>query len=200
MNNNVDKDLSTKEKILGVTLKIIKDQGVDGVTIRKIAKEAEINVALVNYHFGTKDNLINEALKIVIKDIQKLFCILDEVDIEPKKRLKKFLLSYVIAAGENISIIKKAMLDSDKLFQSQMDIITFINEMGIGKIKGLIKEITKVEDEKQLNFTVFQLVGAVFFPIIALPVIEKGGPVKHKVNEDIEGYIDTLINNFFNSY
>lgn len=47
----------TKEKILDATLHLIKSEGIDSVTIRKIASEAGTNVALINYYFGSKENL-----------------------------------------------------------------------------------------------------------------------------------------------
>lgn len=198
--NNKEKELSTRDTILKITLNIIKKEGIESITIRKIAKEANINVALINYHFGSKDNLINEALKILIKDMEQLFNTLENDEIEPKKKLKLFLLGYVEILGENTSIIKKAMADTDKLFQSQLELLKFVNQMGFGKIKHLIKQITKIEDDKFLTFTMFQLVGSIFFPMMALPLVEKGGPIEYKFSDDIEGYIDILIDNFFKEY
>ncbi|MED2485085.1 TetR/AcrR family transcriptional regulator, partial [Bacillus thuringiensis] len=45
-----NENVSTKEKILNTTLELIKKEGFEKVTIRKIAKLLDINIALVNYH------------------------------------------------------------------------------------------------------------------------------------------------------
>ena len=53
----------TKQKILKATLKILESEGIQKLTVRKIAAEAGVNVAAVNYHFGSKDQVVFEALQ-----------------------------------------------------------------------------------------------------------------------------------------
>lgn len=50
----------TKTKILAVSNQLFAKQGFDGVSIRDIAQEAEVNVASINYHFKNKLNLFHE--------------------------------------------------------------------------------------------------------------------------------------------
>lgn len=189
--------LSTKDKILYTTLKILKKEGIENITTRKVAKEAKVNIALINYHFGSKDNLINEAIKIIMLELQKLLDTLDKKEIEPKKRLKLFLSEYVEIAGENSSIIRKGISDYGRLFQSQIEMVTFIKQMGLGKIKSVIKEITDIEDEKKLNHTTLQLIGSIFFPVVVVPVLGQEWSIESSGRENVDEYIDTLINNMF---
>lgn len=54
---------NTKKKIIDSTLKLLEDfDNPEDITIRKIAETAEIGVGLINYHFGSRDKLINEAI------------------------------------------------------------------------------------------------------------------------------------------
>ena len=46
--------VGTKSLILQATLSLLETQGLQKVTVRKIAAHAGVNVAAVNYHFGTK--------------------------------------------------------------------------------------------------------------------------------------------------
>ena len=55
-------DQSTKEKILKIARVLFADNGFDGTSIRDIAKAAEVNVASVNYHFSSKENLFLEII------------------------------------------------------------------------------------------------------------------------------------------
>lgn len=47
----------TKSRILEVAEELFAQQGYDGTPIRMIADQAQVNIAAVNYHFGSKSNL-----------------------------------------------------------------------------------------------------------------------------------------------
>jgi len=48
----------TREKILTAARELFEEKGFDFTTVRDIAAKAEVNVALINYHFGSKDLLL----------------------------------------------------------------------------------------------------------------------------------------------
>lgn len=48
----------TKSRILDVAEELFGDQGLDRVSIRDITDAAKVNIAAVNYHFGSKEELI----------------------------------------------------------------------------------------------------------------------------------------------
>ncbi|MBS1486896.1 MAG: TetR/AcrR family transcriptional regulator [Bacteroidetes bacterium] len=48
----------TKGKILSAAQELFEEKGLDGASVRDIAHKANVNVALINYHFGSKDALI----------------------------------------------------------------------------------------------------------------------------------------------
>ena len=48
----------TKERILAAAAKLFDAQGFDGTTVRQIAKEADVNLALISYHFKGKKGLL----------------------------------------------------------------------------------------------------------------------------------------------
>ncbi|MGH1364137.1 MAG: TetR/AcrR family transcriptional regulator [Calditrichia bacterium] len=49
---------STREKLLQVAEKLIAQNGIGKTSLRQIVKEAGANIAAVNYHFGSKDDLM----------------------------------------------------------------------------------------------------------------------------------------------
>jgi AcrR family transcriptional regulator len=59
---------STKERLLAATIELLERDGWDSVTVRKIGAEAGVNIALVNYHFGSKTNLKLAALEAALQD------------------------------------------------------------------------------------------------------------------------------------
>lgn len=46
-----------KTRILDAAERLFAEHGYDGVTLRRIAKQATVDVALTSYHFGSKDGL-----------------------------------------------------------------------------------------------------------------------------------------------
>jgi AcrR family transcriptional regulator len=50
--------LETKDRILNVAEQLFGDEGVDRVSIRDVTEKAGVNVAAINYHFGSKEELI----------------------------------------------------------------------------------------------------------------------------------------------
>ncbi len=55
-------DEDTRERILNVAGAEFAAKGFQNTTIRGICRQAEVNVAAVNYHFGDKERLYAEAL------------------------------------------------------------------------------------------------------------------------------------------
>ncbi|MBT8044397.1 MAG: TetR family transcriptional regulator [Verrucomicrobiae bacterium] len=51
---------STKTLILETTERLLAEHGFESVSLRDITKAAEVNVAAVNYHFGSKEKLFEE--------------------------------------------------------------------------------------------------------------------------------------------
>ena len=54
----MDKDkIDKKDHILDVAEKVFSDQGYDGASTRTISGEAGVNMAMLNYYFGSKEGL-----------------------------------------------------------------------------------------------------------------------------------------------
>lgn len=53
----------TRDRILAATIELIAREGWEAVTVRKIAAAAGVQLGLVNYHFGSKTNLMLVALE-----------------------------------------------------------------------------------------------------------------------------------------
>lgn len=52
-----------RERILGATLAVIARSGIGAVTHRSVAEEAGVPLGSLTYWFGTKDDLLREALR-----------------------------------------------------------------------------------------------------------------------------------------
>lgn len=53
----------TKNKIIEVAAVLFAQKGFEGASVREIAKKAEVNLAAINYHFSSKNNLFEAVFK-----------------------------------------------------------------------------------------------------------------------------------------
>lgn len=58
--------LSTKNKILDAAEEVYAGEGAEGLTLRAITERAGVNLASINYHFGTKEALCRSLLSRVL--------------------------------------------------------------------------------------------------------------------------------------
>ena len=54
---------STKDRILHAAEELFAQQGFASTSLRQVTSRADVNIAAVNYHFGSKDNLVNEVFR-----------------------------------------------------------------------------------------------------------------------------------------
>jgi AcrR family transcriptional regulator len=52
----------TKQKILDTAERLFGEQGYDATSLRQIIAEAGVNLAAVHYHFGSKEELLDEVM------------------------------------------------------------------------------------------------------------------------------------------
>lgn len=67
----MSKNENVKDRIIDVTIELIEKYNGDtkSITARMIAEKAEIGLGLINYHFGSKDNLITECVQHIIGEV-----------------------------------------------------------------------------------------------------------------------------------
>lgn len=63
-------ELDTRQRIMEVATHLFAVKGFDGTTIRDITREANVNVASMNYHFKSKENLRQEVLNHIMEDFR----------------------------------------------------------------------------------------------------------------------------------
>ncbi|MEJ2739982.1 MAG: TetR/AcrR family transcriptional regulator [Dehalococcoidia bacterium] len=81
----------TKEHIIIATIKCIEKKGIQALTVRDIAREAEINIAAVNYYFGSKETLLEEALAFSLySSLTQNYDEITEANPDPYSMVKAF--------------------------------------------------------------------------------------------------------------
>ena len=57
------RNIDTRERILDAAERLFMAHGYDGTSMRQITGEAAVNLAAVNYHFGSKESLMQEVFR-----------------------------------------------------------------------------------------------------------------------------------------
>ncbi|MBN2983989.1 TetR/AcrR family transcriptional regulator [Cohnella algarum] len=182
---------------------MIDSQGAENVTTRKIAEMAGTNSALVHYYFGSKEKLINEALKIRFESLRETLFVLDDASLAPLDRLREFTVHYVKAMRNQPQVLKRA-LDQESLFDSQTEYVTFLKTHGLEKFGGLLKEITGEEDPERLLLMIQHIFSAVITPVIKATCISredtKGASKPLLTSLPVEEQISHFFDHYFYKY
>jgi AcrR family transcriptional regulator len=84
----------TRKRLLDAAREVFSEHSFQGATVREICRRAEANVAAVNYHFGSKDALLAEALNFApLAALQKAS--VNAADC-PEERLRLFLREFML--------------------------------------------------------------------------------------------------------
>ncbi len=71
----------TKEKVLDAAERLFAEHGIQGASMREITRAAGVNLAAINYHFGTKHGLIAAVLIRRLAPLnQRRLALLNEVE------------------------------------------------------------------------------------------------------------------------
>ncbi|MGI6462320.1 MAG: TetR/AcrR family transcriptional regulator [Candidatus Scatomorpha sp.] len=118
MENNMQSHSDIKEKIISATIALINrsDGLVENITVREIAQKADVAIGLINYHFGSKKNLIEICVQRIISHVMETFSeTADSADKEDaadnnKSDMASFTASVFTFLKNNPEISKISML------------------------------------------------------------------------------------------
>jgi AcrR family transcriptional regulator len=156
--NKIDQPVGTKQLILQTTLQLLETQGLKNVNIRKIAAQAGVNVAAVNYHFGSKDQVIYEALEILRNNFEAAFNHLQSSQKPPRERLVGFMTAYCETVFTYPNLVK-AFISQNLNSDFQKNYSNFVRTEGLALIAQIINEIHPM-DEEQLRMKAFQMMSS----------------------------------------
>lgn len=102
---------STKSKILAIAHKLFAEYGFNGVSIRDLAKECDVNVSAINYHFKSKENLYIETVKESIgQTSEKVRAIYDNLKNPSIDELSMQVFDYFVSESEDLKTAFKLVM------------------------------------------------------------------------------------------
>lgn len=169
-------DLSTENKIKEAARKLFTAKGYSAVTTRDIAEEANINVALLNYYFRSKEKLfqliMEESIQQFMMGIAHLFG-QNETDLHVKiTRLTEGYIDMLLQFPDLPTFILAEMSRNPMQFTEKMH----------GRIEPTRQEFIQQIEEKmkkgefqKMHIVHFfaNLMGLIVFPFAAAPMLKR---------------------------
>ena len=111
----------TDQKLLAMGRKHFSRYGVCGLSVRKIAREAHINLGMFNYHFGTKEKFIRTLLQ---QEYEKFFSALQAEFLSktnkehPRDQLRSLLkvfAGFIFKHRDFVAALIKDLVSGEKI-------------------------------------------------------------------------------------
>ncbi|MCC0635793.1 MULTISPECIES: TetR/AcrR family transcriptional regulator [unclassified Clostridioides] len=87
---------SKKEQLINTTVQLLtSNRDISSITAREIIAKANVNLAMINYYFKSKEALINTAIKRILKcHMDEYKTTHDKQNLTPKQELKEMLMTF----------------------------------------------------------------------------------------------------------
>ncbi len=93
--------LPTKDRILGAAEALFARHGFEGASLRQLTAAAGVNLAAVNYHFGSKDRLIEEVFRRRLDQLNgRRMAALQKIAGDPDATVEDLLAAFIAPALE----------------------------------------------------------------------------------------------------
>ncbi|PWA11012.1 TetR/AcrR family transcriptional regulator [Flavobacterium laiguense] len=135
-------DFNDKQiQILQVAEALFAEKGFDGTSIRDIAKEAKINIAMISYYFGSKEQLLESLIVYRASDIKLQLDNLILEDLNPIEKINKLIALYISRINSNRCIYKILHFEfSSKKRDLNLEAFTELKKGNLKSLETIIKE------------------------------------------------------------
>jgi TetR/AcrR family transcriptional regulator len=151
----MDKDkIDKKDHILDVAEKIFSDVGYDGASTRMISGEAGVNMAMLNYYFGSKEGLFMAVIERRISSFQNLLQNIGSDDsMTTWAKVEKYIDMYVERVVNNNCFQKLLYQEMSVVKRGELgDRLTRVILQNTSEVKKILKEgVDKGEFNKDID-------------------------------------------------
>ena len=128
-------------EILQVAERLFAEEGYDGTSIRDISKEANINIAMISYYFGSKEKLLESLVLYRIRSMKLHLENLYQENISPLEKIDKVVELYISRIYKNRCIYQILHFEfSNKKRGLNLDSFTQVKKENFDLLKNIIEE------------------------------------------------------------
>ncbi len=190
------KDFPPRDRIIATTINIIGHEGMQALTTRKIAQEAGVNIAAINYYFGSKDKLVELALEKTLDEMAGLPGDLLELQkLDERARLRAFLSGLMGAAIKYPGLVKAHLFPT--FMHNDYD-TPFVRRFAafLADIHDKTSDLKAEGREKITKSGIVQIVSAILMPALFPTIFQEFSQIDFANIEARKAYIDSLIRHY----
>jgi AcrR family transcriptional regulator len=161
----------TKTRILDAAEKLFGENGFDGTSLRDITTEADVNLAAVNYHFQSKDSLIEATIMRGAGPInEKRLALLDAAG--PKATIEQIMEAFVGPLLEEdfepmVPLMARVLASPETMQRVFKQLIETMSRRFSNAISVALPELSQEELTWRLHFTA----GAMAHTVTRAPIL-----------------------------
>ena len=170
-------DINTEQKIKKAARVVFHDKGFAGARTRDIAEAANINLALLNYYFRSKEKLFQI---IMVETLAEFNQAMGEVFNDESTTLEKKIqlvsekyIDIIIAEPEIPIFIMTEIRSHGAEILEKLPANTILQSSFIKQYRQAVKDKT-ISEQNPLHF-LMNLTGLITFPFINSPILKKVG-------------------------
>ena len=167
--------LDSRAAILAAALHVFARKGVDGTTMREVAKSAKVNNAMIYYHFGDKETLYRAVLSDSFEALDHIWTHpVFAGDALAREKIQKYIEGFIrfehgnddlrrIMSMEHASCGENCKWLADKYFHGHYE-----------KLVAILKDGMRSGELKKCDptFAISSLIGIVVHNFISQPIAE----------------------------
>lgn len=133
--------MDTRDKIIQSATELFSSQGFEGTSVRQIAKDAGVNVALINYHYQSKEKLFESVVEYKASFLKGILEeLIENKDLSPMEKIDIIVDQAIERKFSNPSFHHLLYRELSLDYRPQMrEAITAILLKSINALKTIIK-------------------------------------------------------------
>jgi len=127
--------------ILQTAEKLFAENGFDGTSVRDIAREAKVNIAMISYYFGSKEKMLEALMLSRMADLKLQLTNLANETVSPLEKIEKLIELYIGRICKNRGIYKILYFElSNQQRSASVGVFTEIKKSNLEQITKIIRE------------------------------------------------------------
>lgn len=175
MKNAKPLSLDTETNILIAAEKVFADKGLGGARVKEIADLCQVTPAMINYYFGSKENLYRTVIENFFQRAERQTLSVMTEGIGPEEKLRKVVEAGIDLLGEKehvARILIREFVDCGRY--TDLIVKRHLRDLFVSSANPLI--VPKAGVQSQSSGTmhlVFNLLGCMVFFFICGPIVKE---------------------------